>query len=162
MLLSCVHSVIRHGRVGTPRPRLSRSCSLRATPRDDAPTLTLSHLIVRTVDISNNAQEKRGSVPVVDDDAAIRTLVTRVLVRAGFAVTEAVDGQVAIEKLATEHFDAVVLGLMMPHATGFDVIAYIRERLTSRQCVIVVSAAAERLVNTVHDTVVRAKLRKPV
>jgi CheY-like chemotaxis protein len=111
--------------------------------------------------VSDNAPKKRGSVLVVDDDVAIRILVTRVLVRGGFAVTEALDGQVAIEKLAREQFDAVVLDLMMPRATGFDVIAYIRDRLPRRQCVIVVSAAAESLLNTVDDTVVRAKLRKP-
>src|SRR5215210_663351 len=111
--------------------------------------------------MDNDATQKRGSVLVVDDDVAIRTLLTRILVRGGFAVTQAVDGQVAIEKLGGEHFDAVVLDLMMPRANGFEVIAYIKEHFPSRQCVIVVSAAAERLVNTVEDSVVRATLRKP-
>ncbi len=64
-------------------------------------------------------------VLVADDEDSIRLLVTRVLRRAGFETAEADDGQAAIETLDREHFDAVVLDLMMPRVDGFGVIEHV-------------------------------------
>jgi CheY-like chemotaxis protein len=64
-------------------------------------------------------------VLVVDDDAAIRTLVGRVLDRAGFTPVSAVDGQDAIEQLDGTKFDAMVLDLMMPRVDGFGVVDHL-------------------------------------
>lgn len=71
----------------------------------------------------NDQTESR--VLVVDDDAAIRTLVGRVLDRAGFTPVSAVDGQDAIEQLDGAKFDAMVLDLMMPRVDGFGVVEHL-------------------------------------
>lgn len=68
-------------------------------------------------------QLPRKRVLIADDDESIRRLVAKVLSRAGFDTTEAVDGQEAIELLAREHFDAVVLDIMMPRLDGFGVMS---------------------------------------
>jgi CheY-like chemotaxis protein len=105
--------------------------------------------------------EPSHTVLVVDDDDAIRLIVTRILARAGFVVTPAIDGQDAIEKLQQQRFDAIVLDLMMARVNGYEVIAYVREHLPGSRCVIVVSAAAERAIDVIDDAVVAAKMRKP-
>jgi CheY-like chemotaxis protein len=64
-------------------------------------------------------------VLVADDEDAIRTLVSRMLRRAGFDPMEASDGQHAIEQLDSNGFDAVVLDLMMPRVDGFGVINHL-------------------------------------
>lgn len=64
-------------------------------------------------------------VLVADDDASIRTLVVRLLRRAGFETVEAMDGSEAIERLDRETFDAVVLDLMMPRVDGFGVVDHV-------------------------------------
>jgi CheY-like chemotaxis protein len=66
-------------------------------------------------------------VLVADDEASIRDLVCRILVRAGFAAEPAMDGQDAIEKLDAADFDALVLDLMMPRVDGFGVLQHLRE-----------------------------------
>lgn len=63
-----------------------------------------------------------GRVLVVDDDESIRLLIQRLLVKNGFAVETASDGAVALEKLSTDGYDAMVLDLMMPHIDGFTVL----------------------------------------
>lgn len=68
-------------------------------------------------------------VLVTDDEASIRTLVTRVLARAGFEAVEASDGAEAIERLDGGEFDAVVLDLMMPKVDGFGVVEHLIEKL---------------------------------
>lgn len=68
-----------------------------------------------------------GRVLVVDDEDAIRALVSRVLVRAGFDAEQAGDGAEAIERLDTAKYDAVVLDLMMPRVDGFGVVEHLIE-----------------------------------
>ena len=58
------------------------------------------------------------SVLVVDDDDAIRTLITRVLLRANFDVAQAGNGSEALAKLRTRPFRTVVLDLMIPRIDG--------------------------------------------
>jgi DNA-binding response OmpR family regulator len=63
-----------------------------------------------------------GRVLVVDDEEPIRILIQRLLSKHGFSVETAPDGAAAIEKIAKEDFDAVVLDLMMPRVDGFTVL----------------------------------------
>ena len=72
-------------------------------------------------------EETPPRVLIADDEDAIRTLVSRMLRRAGFQPVEATDGQHAIEKLDAEQFDAVVLDLMMPRVDGFGVVDHLIE-----------------------------------
>jgi CheY-like chemotaxis protein len=69
----------------------------------------------------------RGLVLVVDDDPAVRRLVFETLSADGLELIEAVDGESALEAIATRKPDAVVLDLMMPGLDGFGVL----ERLQS-------------------------------
>jgi two-component system response regulator FlrC len=64
---------------------------------------------------------------VVDDDVAIRVLVTRVLERRHFVVATARDGAEAIEKLATAPYSVIVLDLMMPRVDGAGFLKYLEE-----------------------------------
>lgn len=68
---------------------------------------------------------KLPRVLVADDEDAIRTLVSRMLKRAGFDPVEASNGQHAIERLDAGTFDALVLDLMMPRVDGFGVIEHL-------------------------------------
>jgi CheY-like chemotaxis protein len=63
-----------------------------------------------------------GWVLVVDDDAADRMALFRLLERAGHHVTVADGGQAALELLRAETFDLVLLDLLMPGPDGFAVL----------------------------------------
>lgn len=95
--------------------------------------------------------DSRPRVLVADDEESIRTLVGRVLRRAGFVATEATDGKHAIEQLDSAEFDAIVLDLMMPRVDGFGVINHLIEtqpRMMEKTIVMTAfpkSAAKERL-----------------
>ncbi len=57
----------------------------------------------------------RGRVLIVDDDAAVRTVTTRILERYGFAVTSAEDGASGLAVLARDpDVELVVLDMTMP------------------------------------------------
>ena len=100
------------------------------------------------------------SILVVDDDDAIRTLVMRILTRAGYRVTQASDGSVAIAAMREQNFDAIVLDMMMPRVSGFEVLTYIRAHHDGRRCVVISSAAVHAL-SPEDAALVSATIRKP-
>jgi diguanylate cyclase (GGDEF)-like protein len=64
---------------------------------------------------------------VVDDVAENRAVLARRFQRQGFAITEAEDGFKALELIAAQCFDLVLLDVMMPGLDGFEVLTRIRE-----------------------------------
>lgn len=64
-------------------------------------------------------------VLVVDDDPAIRRVLTEFLRLEGFTVESAEDGQLAIEKLSVSTFDVVVSDLQMPNVGGMELIGHV-------------------------------------
>ena len=63
---------------------------------------------------------------VVDDDAGGRRLTRATLTKAGFAVSEAADGQLALDALRAQLPDLVLLDVSMPVMDGFTVCAELR------------------------------------
>lgn len=66
------------------------------------------------------------NILLVEDDKNIRELVYDFLTSENYGVETAVDGQTAIEKFKGHTFDLVLLDLMLPRASGFEVLKYIR------------------------------------
>ena len=90
------------------------------------------------------AVAETGSILVVDDIDANRDLLSRRLTRDGHRVASVASGQQALQALADEEFDLVLLDLIMPDINGFDVLVRMKadERLR-RIPVIMITALAE-------------------
>ena len=65
---------------------------------------------------------------VVDDDPALARTLRRALTVEGYDVETAADGGEALQRLASGHFDAVVLDVAMPRLDGLAVCRRMRER----------------------------------
>jgi len=63
---------------------------------------------------------------VVDDDDGVRGFLCRLLEQAGYTVSEAPGGELALAKVASERPDLVSLDLSMPGLDGWDVIDRLR------------------------------------
>ncbi|MFA5800912.1 MAG: response regulator transcription factor [Thermoleophilia bacterium] len=63
---------------------------------------------------------------VVDDETAVRSLVSSYLKREGYQVSEASDGVQALRKARTEHPDLIVLDLMLPEIDGLEICRVLR------------------------------------
>ncbi|EGL81459.1 response regulator receiver protein, partial [Caldalkalibacillus thermarum TA2.A1] len=64
---------------------------------------------------------------IVDDEWNMRNLLRIHLTKAGFQVSEAKNGQEALELLEQQNVDLIILDLMMPDMDGLDVCAKIRQ-----------------------------------
>lgn len=69
-------------------------------------------------------QKKR--ILVVEDEESLLKLETILLTVKGFEVVGAFTGKMAIDKLATEEFNLVLLDIMLPDIDGFEICRYIR------------------------------------
>lgn len=72
------------------------------------------------------------AVLVVDDSVTMRQMVGFTLKQAGFNVTEACDGQDAMEKLPGIHVDLVITDLNMPRMDGIAFIRALRQQPQGR------------------------------
>jgi signal transduction histidine kinase/DNA-binding response OmpR family regulator len=84
-----------------------------------------------------------GRLLLVDDDADTRARLRHILERDGWAVREADNGRVALERVAGELPDAIVLDLVMPEMDGFEFLAELRGRPDGRDIPVVVVTARD-------------------
>ena len=78
---------------------------------------------------------------VVDDEVRIRSIVRKYAEFEGHTVTEAGDGMEAVSLCRREHFDIIILDIMMPELDGFSACREIRK--TSNTPIIMLSARGE-------------------
>lgn len=82
-----------------------------------------------------------STILCVDDEPAIRRLLTAILARDGHVAVPAADARAALAELAPGRVDAVLLDLGLPDRDGLELLAAIRARAPVP--VIVVSARAD-------------------
>ncbi len=80
-------------------------------------------------------------VLVVDDEADITALVAYHLAKAGYRVTTAGTGADALRSAREERPDLVVLDVMLPRASGYDVLAELRRRAETRDVGVILLTA---------------------
>ena len=105
----------------------------------------------------------QARVLVVDDDSAIRRMIVAALRREGiYAFLEAANGKDALDLMRGEHPDVVVLDLMMPILSGWDVLRERSHDASIRKIpIILVSANRDPEIATAVDAGICAFLPKP-
>jgi adenylate cyclase len=87
---------------------------------------------------------------VVDDNAANRDVLARRLTREGHQIVTANSGAAALELVAAQDFDLVLLDLIMPEMSGFEVLRRLKATEHSKDVPVIVISALDEI-----DSVVR-------
>ena len=154
-----------------------------------AETLTLEKLIASTIDFSDiaatagnvadagpditiymtdapldNPVPIKGRILVVDDDAVSRELTVARLERDGHTVDAADNGMDALARMRETDFDVVLLDLMMPGMSGFEVLAQMRKSAVLRRVRVIVVSGLDQEENAIKCIGMGAEdyLAKPV
>ena len=91
-----------------------------------------------------DAEARTKTVLVVDDDRPLRTLCRASLEEAGFRVLEAADGEQALASVRDEPPDLILLDIMMPGISGWEVTsALLADRSTDQIPIVFMSARTE-------------------
>lgn len=99
------------------------------------------HRVLNRVSIINIMKK----ILVVEDDKFLRELISRDLVKEGYDVVEAVDGEKGIESIKKENPDLVLLDLILPGIDGFEVLSRMKsDPALSQIPVIILSNLGQR------------------
>ena len=103
-------------------------------------------------------------VLMVEDDHATLSLLEAVGRREGFEVLLASDGAQALAILHHHPVDAIVLDLLLPEISGFDILRYFKQKMPALlKRTIVITAAAEQVYQDCEELLhVRRFFRKPL
>jgi len=104
--------------------------------------------------------EKR--VLVVDDDAAIRQMFLTLLRRHGYVVDSAHDGRDGLDRLRGNDYDVIILDLMMPITSGFELLDVVEaEKPDILQRIIVTTGVSSNDLRKLDSTRIFSLIRKP-
>ena len=84
-----------------------------------------------------------AKILVVDDDPDIRLAASAALVSQGYRVEEAEDGQVALRKLNRTRFDLVIVDLLMPNVSGYEVLQRLSRETVERTPFVILTSEDE-------------------
>lgn len=64
---------------------------------------------------------------IIEDDRFLRELISKKLVKEGFEVSDAIDGEEGIKKIKSEKPDLILLDLILPGIDGFEVLSKMKD-----------------------------------
>lgn len=105
---------------------------------------------LEVVHLDHQPSENRGiKVLVVDDEPINRRVLENHLTVAGYTVVEAGSGNEALSLLKTESFSMILLDVMMPNLSGYEVCEIIRKEYSASELPIVLLTAKNRVSDLV-------------
>lgn len=69
----------------------------------------------------------KNKILVVDDEDALRTVLSAELEGEGYQVSTAADGDEAIKIIGTQQFHLILLDIKMPNVDGFEVLRFVKQ-----------------------------------
>ena len=72
-------------------------------------------------------EDKMAKILIVEDEEAINKLVKNNLCLIGHTCEQAYDGKEALEKVQTDEYDLILLDIMLPYKSGFEIIKEIKD-----------------------------------
>src|SRR6202012_2793365 len=103
----------------------------------------------------------RSKILVADDDDGVRAGLVANLELEGYDVTEARDGAEAMRVIAEQPFDLIVSDVVMPAATGVEVLSALRKQRLDTPLILISAFVSEALVTRALGDGLFAMMYKP-
>jgi DNA-binding response OmpR family regulator len=107
---------------------------------------------------------EKKTIIVVDDDYDCRTMVKTILDNSGFEVIDCASGQEALNELNQKKPSLIILDIMMPEMTGYDVVVRMKQKPETQNIPIIMLTAKgepEDLISGYKDYGVEYYITKP-
>lgn len=106
-----------------PQPtnaEISQSVNPASTQQPVHPQITQPQALAAT-------PQATKSILIVEDERFISELYTRALEKAGYSVVTAGDGEQALQVATSQHYDVILLDIMLPTMNGVDLLYKIKD-----------------------------------
>jgi len=87
---------------------------------------------------------------LVEDDVYIADIYSTILTKNGYSVVVAKDGEHALELLPKDKYDLILLDIMLPKLTGFDVLKIIKEDYNSTLVYLLTNLGEENITKEAY------------
>jgi two-component system sensor histidine kinase ChiS len=104
----------------------------------------LSQVTIRSFKEDGTKKKNRGRILVVDDESINLQVMINYLSLEGYEVSTAMAGFEALKRLEEDHFDLVVLDVMLPRLSGYEVCRIIRESYSMYELPVLVLTARNK------------------
>jgi DNA-binding response OmpR family regulator len=118
-----------------------------------------------TISQSNNQDESRLNVLIIDDNEQITKMISSFLDMSNHDCTVVNDGKEGLELIKTKQYDSIVLDLAMPEFDGYEILDTIKREDASQLSKIIILTASSIPIETVRkfkELGVSSCLQKPV
>jgi len=103
----------------------------------------------------------RKRILVIDDDWAIRDIVSKILSHMGYDVTSASDGIEGFNLFVKSPFHLVVTDFDMPHLDGLELAKRIKERSANTLVILMTGQEKDDIVDVIEDSAIDLAMFKP-
>jgi DNA-binding NtrC family response regulator len=83
----------------------------------------------------------KNKILVVDDEEALRTVLSAELEGEGYQVNTAADGDEAIKIIGAQQFHLILLDIKMPNVDGFEVLKFVKQHQPSTKVIMLTGFA---------------------
>jgi two-component system, cell cycle sensor histidine kinase and response regulator CckA len=105
----------------------------------------------------------RPTILIVDDEETMRDLLTRILIRAGYAAVAETDGDKGLQRFREGGIDVVITDMMMPAMNGLELIEALTQESPEVRVVAVSGIDSRtRFLKRALELGAKATLLKPV
>jgi excisionase family DNA binding protein len=110
---------------------------------------------------SERPAQAGSRVLIVDDEESVRGFLARLLESNGFVVDQAKDGAAALERLHTQHYDLLIVDLMLPGVDGLTVARIARQTHQDVRVIVITGFSTEERAREAANIGVNGYLVKP-
>ncbi|MPL65727.1 Sensor histidine kinase RcsC [bioreactor metagenome] len=106
------------------------SFTLPAGSRQAAREAAQQHTPLENTDNHLRTTDTQAAILIVDDEPVNLSILENYLGQQPYQITKAINGRSALEEIAKMDYDLVLLDLMLPDLSGYEVCQHIRKRFT--------------------------------
>ncbi len=103
-----------------------------------------------TISQSNNQDESRLNVLIIDDNEQITKMISTFLDMSNHDCTVVNDGKEGLELIKTKQYDSIVLDLAMPEFDGYEILDTLKREDASQISKIIILTASSIPIETVR------------
>jgi len=106
--------------------------------------------------IENQPDISIGNILIIDDNPENLRLLSRMLIRRGYEVRQALNGAIALRAIEIQRPDIVLLDIMMPQINGYEVCKSIKDNPETAQIPVIFLSALDEVQNKLKGFAVGA------
>lgn len=102
-----------------------------------------------------------AKILIVEDEPVTRDALAFKLIKDGYEVSTAEDGEKAVLKMEDEAFDMIISDIMMPYVSGFELLRILKEKGNQAPILMLTSLNSQSAQNQAMDMGASGYMSKP-